>query len=257
MVVTLPDPTHRIWKGPMKSWSVVYWNYVVAKNPYQSPPWNYGMVCAAVGLQGLSIAESHFWAQTCSQRQYQPSLADMWLWPHISINKHLIKSLKKCQPEKRGLNTGNGGPTLVSNPKKDRSCPPSANQVVSSTDPRCSHAVCTLRCTTHLPVSRPFYWSISKGHCWKWHHKAESLMTLIGTMGLKGLTACRGYSVSLLQYQSYKFYIQLWASAIAPYHMDVFTQTNLHFYTYNYKAPALWSCVTRPSPLVGGVWAQG
>jgi len=64
-------------------------------------------------------------------------------------------------------------------------------------------------------------------------------MTLIGAMGLKELTACRGYSVSLLQHQSYRCYIQLWARAIAPYHVDVFTQTNLHFYTYNYKVPAL------------------
>ena len=30
---------------------------------------------------------------------------------------------------------------------------------------------------------------ISKGHCRKWHHGAESLMTLISTMGPKGLTA--------------------------------------------------------------------
>jgi len=31
------------------------------------------------------------------------------------------------------------------NAKMDRNCPPSANQVVSSTESRCNHAVCTLQ----------------------------------------------------------------------------------------------------------------
>ena len=83
--------------------------------------------------------------------------------------------------------------SLVSNSiyaKKDRNGPPSANQVASKDDPRHSHAVCTFR--VHPPTSPSPALSAhaepkSQGHCWKWHHEAESLMTDISAMGPKEL----------------------------------------------------------------------
>jgi len=82
---------------------------------------------------------------------------------------------------------------LVSNSsyaKKNRNGPPSANQVASKDEPRCGHAVCTLRVhppTSPCPALSAHAEPKPQGHCRKWHHEAESLMTLIGAMGPKGL----------------------------------------------------------------------
>jgi len=110
-----------------------------------------------------------------------------------------------CHKRKTGLEHWNGGPTrwdrlfliLINSiyAKNDRKCPPSANQVVSSTEPRHSHAVCTPQVhspTSSCPALSTEAVPVPKGHCQKWHHEAGSLMTLIGTMSPKGLTACGG-----------------------------------------------------------------
>ena len=83
MVVTLPDSPHKTIgsdddcpsPGPNSEfekdqWNhkvhVVYWNNVVAKNPCQSPSWNYGLVYVCYG--GPSGLFYSFWAQNYSQR---------------------------------------------------------------------------------------------------------------------------------------------------------------------------------------------
>ena len=45
---------------------------------------------------------------------------------------------------------------------------------------------------THHPVLSAEAETISKGHCWKWHHEAESLMMLIGAMSHKQWTCSIG-----------------------------------------------------------------
>jgi len=77
--------------------------------------------------------------------------------PHTPINQSLVKSPEKCQPalaEQWALNTdwkmrpykvrslGSGSNSIYM--KKDRNGPLSANQVVSTAEFRCGHAVCTL-----------------------------------------------------------------------------------------------------------------
>jgi len=63
--------------------------------------------------------------------------------------------------------------SIVSNSiyaKKDRNGPPSANQVASRDEPKCGHAVCTLRAdppTSPYPALSAEAEHISKGHCWK------------------------------------------------------------------------------------------
>ena len=77
--------------------------------------------------------------------------------------------------------------------KKHRNGPSRANQVISGDKPRHVHAVCTLWMhppTSPCPMLSAEAEPISKGHCWKWHHEAESLLTLtysVGTMGPKEL----------------------------------------------------------------------
>jgi len=101
-----------------------------------------------------------------------------------------------CRSWKTGIEFGKWRPckvrSLVSNSiyaKEDRNGPPSANQVASKDEPRRGHAVCTLQ--VHLPTSPCPALSAhvepkSQGHCRKWHHEAESLMTLICAIGPKG-----------------------------------------------------------------------
>ena len=102
-----------------------------------------------------------------------------------------------CHSWKTGLEFWKWRPykvrSIVSNSiyaKKDRNGPPSANQVTSKDEPRCDHAVCTLR--AHPPTSTCCTLSAhtepkSQGHHWKWHHEAESVMTDIFAIGPKEL----------------------------------------------------------------------
>ena len=106
-----------------------------------------------------------------------------------------------CHNWKIGIDFWKWGPykvrSLVSNSvyaEKNRNDPPSANQIISTAEPRCNHAVCTL--WVHAPTSPYPALSaeaepISKRHCRKWHHEAESLMMLIGAMGPKRLADLR------------------------------------------------------------------
>ena len=78
--------------------------------------------------------------------------------------------------------------SLVSNSiytKKDTNGSPSANKVVSTDEPRSGPS----GAPTHLTQSHPSAEGepISKGHCWKQDHEAESLMMHIHTMGPKEL----------------------------------------------------------------------
>ena len=69
--------------------------------------------------------------------------------------------------------------TVLVQKKKDRNGPPSANQVTSRDQPRRGHAVCTLWVhspTSPCPALSAEAEPISKGHCRKWHHEAESLI---------------------------------------------------------------------------------
>jgi len=103
-----------------------------------------------------------------------------------------------CRSWKTGLECWKLRPykvrSLVSNSicaKKDRNYPPSASQAISRDKPRDSHAVCTLRVhppTSPCPVLSAHTEPKSQGHCWKWHHEAESLMMDISTMVPKELT---------------------------------------------------------------------
>ena len=100
-----------------------------------------------------------------------------------------------CRSWKTGLKFWKWRPykvrSLVSNSiyaKKDRNGPPSANQVASKDEPRRGHAVCTL--WVHPPTSPSLALSAhtepkSQGHCRKWHHEAESLMTDISAIAPK------------------------------------------------------------------------
>ena len=68
---------------------------------------------------------------------------------------------------------------------------PSADQDLSSAEPRHGHAVCTLRVhppTSPCPALSAVAEPISQGHCRKSHDEAESIMTTFGAMGPKGLT---------------------------------------------------------------------
>ena len=98
-----------------------------------------------------------------------------------------------CRSWKTGLEFWKWRPykvrSLVSNSiyaKMDRNGTPSANQVTSKDEPRCGHAVCTLRVhppTSPCPSLSAHAETKSQGHCRKWHHEAESLMTDISAMG--------------------------------------------------------------------------
>ena len=90
--------------------------------------------------------------------------------------------------------------TATSNPiyaKNDGNGPPSADQDLSTVEPRHGHVVCTLR--VHPPTSpcpalsadaEPF----SQGHCRKSHDEDESIMTTFGVLGPKGLNAGSRYT---------------------------------------------------------------
>ena len=83
------------------------------------------------------------------------------------------------------------GESLVSNSiyaKKDRNGPPIATLVSSKDEPRHGHAVCTLWVhppTSTCPTLSAHAEPKSQGHCSKWHHEVESLMTDISAMGPK------------------------------------------------------------------------
>ena len=94
--------------------------------------------------------------------------------------------------------------SLVSNSiyaKKDRNGPPSANQVTSKDEPRRGHAVCTLWVhppTSPCPALSAHAEPMSQGHCRKWHHEAESLMTDISAIGPKEWNTPSCWRVSYL-----------------------------------------------------------
>ena len=106
-----------------------------------------------------------------------------------------------CRSWKTGLEFWTWRPykvrSLVSNSiydKKDRNGPPSANQVASKDEPRCGHAVCTLRVhppTSPCPALSAHTEPKSQGHCRKWHHEAESLMKDISAICPKELIVHR------------------------------------------------------------------
>ena len=80
--------------------------------------------------------------------------------------------------------------------KKDRNGPPNANQVVSTAEPRLSHAVCTLQ--VH-PSTSPSLKDIAKSYI-----KKQSLMTDIYTRGPKD-SVCICSSVALAAIQGTKW----------------------------------------------------
>ena len=78
-------------------------------------------------------------------------------------SKNLTREMPTCPKWKRGLECSKWRPykvrPLVCNSiyaKEDRNSPPSANQVVSTAEPRCGHAICTLRVTHPPPPVIPF-----------------------------------------------------------------------------------------------------
>ena len=101
--------------------------------------------------------------------------------------------MPKCCNRKQALNTENGGPTrwdclfltpVV--PKRTEMALP----VPTIYEPSYGHAVCTLQVhppTSPYPALSAEGEPISKGHCWKWHYEAESLMMYICGMGPKNL----------------------------------------------------------------------
>jgi len=73
----------------------------------------------------------------------------------------------------------------VSNPnytEKDINCTPSANKVISTAEPRCSHAVCTLQ--VHPPTSSPCP-ALFEAQPISKDFSRSGIMTLLGTMGPK------------------------------------------------------------------------
>ena len=81
---------------------------------------------------------------------------------------------------------------LLSDPiyaKNDGNGPPSADQDLSTAEPRNGHAVCTLRVlssTSACPALSAVAEPKSQGHCRKSHDEAESIMTTLGAIGTKG-----------------------------------------------------------------------
>ena len=126
---------------------------------------------------------------------FQPSLSDARLWPHPPNSKRLLQSLKKCQPavaEKRALNTGNGGPTgwdclfpIRFMPERIEMALPLPTTLFLDLSQYAVMLFAPFECFHLPPPPRPSAEAepISKGHCRKWHHEAESLMTDISTMG--------------------------------------------------------------------------
>ena len=65
--------------------------------------------------------------------------------------------------------------------------PPSADQDLSTVEPRHGHAVCTLRVhppTSPCPALSAGAEPISQGHCQKSHDEAESIMTIMALWAL-------------------------------------------------------------------------
>ena len=91
-------------------------------------------------------------------------------------------------------------------PNRTEYGPPSANKVVSTTKPRHGHAVFTLQVhppTSPYPALSAEAEPISKRHCQKWHHEAETLMTYISAMGPKELIK---WKVSIQVHIAYSIY---------------------------------------------------
>ena len=133
--------------------------------------------------------------KTTPRGNFSHSLADTWCEPHPPINKLPINTLEKCQPavaERRALNIGNGSTTRWDRlfltpfmPKWTEVALPVPSRSFQQTSPDTAMLFAPFRPTSPYPALTAEAEPISKRHCWKWHHEAESLMTYNALWALK------------------------------------------------------------------------